>query len=1261
LLGVAALALAGCPPPGARRPDAVVPGPDHRPDALRVNLAAEAQAPDAWLARGLARLMDGRDLAGAADDLTLAAEGLPAPRARARTWLALGLLETGRARFAEAQEALLRSVEADPTAPEAVLAALSLGDLGGLISAGQESTAARLGALCEAAPPPEVARALRALRLSGARRAGQEAEARALAAELGRPPVYRVSLPWGQHGLVDLDRALPRPDAPIHPAEALRLYPQETEDGELFVDVAAEGVLAAEAFFRLPGDAELGLWASGPGSYRLFLDGLPVLSQDAHRRHGPRLLGALVRAEAGWHRLLIKAPLRAGRARLTLDLLGADGRPLGLHWAGRHEPPPDHLARALPIGLASGAWEALEADSERQTRDALSPWLSAQLLWQLGDLKGARARLRQAEERAGRFPLAAYLDGLVMLEDPDLPPGIDAVRARERLEVALDQAPGLDLARYRLALLDGEHGLPERALEALAALDERHPSVHLWPLARARLLERAGWGPEAEAAFRQAMARNPDDPEAVTGLLQRAVRGHALAAADALAGRLEALGRADLDTAELWHGRGEQDRVRAWLGRQLAHTPGRAELRLWWIDRLLGRRQLGEAEQALAEARASLGPTHPAAAELALRQAELHDLRGQGDQARALRLAVSRAHPADVRLRRALSAQGGERGVRLPGDLGLDARALIADYQRGPALEAGTVVVLDHAAAEVAPDGSALERVHTLVHLQSPEAVEQWGEVGHVPQGALIERLRVLSPDGRAREAEIIPGKDSASLPALKVGDFVELAFVQSVGGRTPLGRAYLGQPFLFQAAQAPIVWSRLSVAVPAGTPLQVDARNDAPEARRETVDGLDVWSFERRGAPAVQAERHAPPAQEYLPLVQVGFGLSWATHRALLATELWEASRPVPEVARWARETAGPEGGTRAGLRRLFRRALAEVRQTDRAFDFELPAESMLAARQGNRVTLLVAALRALGLEPRVLLGRSLGQVQTDPGLPALGSFPQGLIRVAPADGGSEVWLDPAERFHAFDRLYPYLGGMRALDLGTPEALPEALFEELPPVPADRLQKLIRLELELTADGALTGQGSERIDTAQAVQYRDLLSSMSEAQRRQVLEAGLGAAFPGARLQGFEIQALDEADEPLILRYRFLAPRQARVRQGRLFLRGGFYPYQLVAGLLTPGPRTTPLLMADATMTRTEVSVRLPLGARVEPPPEVTLTGPLSEFRLRVWQEGDLLRIAKSLKVAPGRVLPGDYPTFSAFCHQVDAADTAAITIRLP
>jgi hypothetical protein len=234
----------------------------------------------------------------------------------------------------------------------------------------------------------------------------------------------------------------------------------------------------------------------------------------------------------------------------------------------------------------------------------------------------------------------------------------------------------------------------------------------------------------------------------------------------------------------------------------------------------------------------------------------------------------------------------------------------------------------------------------------------------------------------------------------------------------------------------------------------------------------------------------------------------------------------------------------------------------------------------------------------------------------------------------------------------------MRAVDL-TSKAGSDP-FVNIPVHSKQYLAREIQLDLALSGDGTLEGSGHERISTTQAAQYRKLLTSLSPAQRQQILQAGLGNYFSGAMLLEHKIKGLSDPDQPLLLEYRLKVPRFARRRGDTLVIQDGFYPYRLAASLIAKPERKLPLLLGDETRTDSHISLRLPKGARARLSEPLYLQAPLSTFSLAVDQKGDRLIIEKALQVKAGRVQPADYPAFRDFCQQVDRKDTEEIVIEL-
>ena len=1221
-------------------------------------LASAPQTPTQLLQRGWARLVRKNDLDGALEDFKKA-HGAFAPdqgALQALCRLGEGFVHLVRADLDAALIAFLQALEENPYPPEGLAAAVQLRELTYQIHRGHQRVSGALRQLLGSAPPlpPETARALRKILYEGALRKGDWAEAGSVEREMGVPPFWQVAHPFGRHPLIDFTTAFPPEKAPLASLKRLRPAPSRPESGVLALERGRrEGLVYAETFFRTSSAVDLSLRVESEDPWTLFIDDMPLHTRAAHRQTLPRVVHLPFGVPAGWHRMLLKIPLRTPETQLAVELTLADGGPAPVEWWAAGQTAPDYPAgsRVKPVPVKLGMRSRLARRARKHPDDPLAPLLAAHLDWEDGDLTAAKRNLAAALRRTPEFALPHYLLGLLLLDDPTIPFRIDMVRSRKHLERALQLCPEMLLARFRLALLDMEEGKHLEALATLQELKSLRPGAFIWSFFQGRIYEKLGWHLETNNAYRAALALVPDHRESLRRLLQRAMQNGAAADATRSATALESLGSWDESLVKLWINRDQFERARSLLDKIIGRFPANLVPRLALFDLLIDQEDLPAAGKVLAQAE-RIRPDDP---EVLQRRADLLERLGKPVQARAQRRRLVSAAPWDLRARLAWSVTGPTPAeISLAGEQRFDTARVIAEYRSSGFRPAGNaVLVLDSTAIEVAADGSSLERVHLIAQVLTPEGLEYWGEVKDVPADAMVEEIRTIKLDGRMIDAEPIPGKETISLPALQVGDFVEVSYLQGIRGSSD---AYIARRWYFRTPAMPIFRSRYSVAAPAGVALQVDAHGAAPQPSRRREGDFEVLVWTRKNSPMILLEPNAPPTDEYTPFVQVGFGIGWKDARDRMRVALDLATRPTLELTRFAGESTGDAAGDRRRLERLFRAVCTQVRQVGGSDDLADPASHILARREGNRLVLLTALLRILGYRPQVLLARTVGNSQVDYRLPNRSTYRHGLLAVE--TGGERIFMDPSNRFNAFGVLYPFLQGMRAVDL-TSEAGTDP-FISIPVHPRQYLAREIQLDLALSDDGTLEGSGHERISTSQAAQYRKLLTSLSPAQRQQILQAGLGNYFSGALLLEHEIKGLSDPDQPLVLKYRLKVPRFARRRGDTLVIQDGFYPYRLAASLIAKPERKLPLLLGDETRTDSHISLTLPQGAKARLSKPVYLQAPLSTFSLAVDQKGDRLIIEKALQVKAGRVQPRDYPAFRDFCQQVDRKDTEEIVIEL-
>ncbi|HUT99862.1 MAG TPA: hypothetical protein VM425_00320 [Myxococcota bacterium] len=1220
--------------------------------------------PADYLGRGWARFVRGNDLRGALDDFTQAAKTLTAGKNKAQANLGAGLALLLQADFAAAGEAVLDAVEAAPGTPGGLAAAIQLREIVYQIPGGHERISARVRKLISGGQAGlECARALRLILLEGARRRGDWPATRAMEAEMGVVPLWRVGFPFGRHPLLDFDRAFLPQTGPLTTTRERPLSTRRADQGLLSIEsYGRQGVAFAESFFEVRCQdsckRDLALRIRSDEPWAAFLDDSPVAVYDSHRRRLPRVARMRFAVGPGWHRLLLKVPVSRAGTGLAAEMTGAGGEPAKVVWwdeaaslAGRAPVYRPGLLEKPTTILSAGDLAAGRAGVKDS--NLLQYILAALLVWENGDPGQARDLLARALQRVPDSSLLHFLQGLLALEDDDLPPPIDRTISRENLARAVAACPQAALAEFRLMLLPGAEQDDEQALDVLTRLEANKPGRFLWPYFRGDLLSKLGWDQAAGSAYNRALGILPDNADLLRRMFQRALHAGSADRATQLAKRLEALGIFE-GLADFWIAREREDRAQEILEAAVHANPARLENTLALCDLLAGQSHAGDALKLIDEA-SLLATRDP---RLLDRRANLLDVLGRRDEAQATLVARVAFAPWDLAARRAADAAAGSSHIRLVGEERIDAKDLIEEFLKSQTVVQGdSALVLDQTSIEIGRDGSSVARTHTIARVLTPAGLERWGEIDPPASGANLEKLRTIKADGRIFDAEAIPGKDSISLKQLQIGDFVEIEALSGSPSTGPVdgSGSWLGKRWYFRAPATSVFRSLYSVALPRGAKLEIDAHGKTPAPAVRDQGDFEIAVFREHDLPLIAPEPDAVPLDEYAPFIQLGFGTNWSDLRDILRIGLDKACLPAPELKRALSQIAG-KGDPQERLRRVFHWVTRNIRQAGEFANFGEPAPHILLRREGNRLILLAALVREMGLSPRVYLARTSTDSHVDYRFPNPGTYRHGLLAVT--TGGHTFWMDPGARFNAFDVLYPFVAGGQAVEATSSAGA--GPFARLPASHGQPLIRSIRLEMTLAASGDLSGRGTESIPTAQAPAFRALLSSFSPNRRRQALEAGLGNYFSGARLESYKIRNLANPDLPLVIEYDLNVPGFAHLQAGSLVIREGFYPYRLGQGLAHSQSRSLPLMIGAETRTATSVVLRLPKGARPQLPPPADFAAPLSKFSYRSGAQDDLMTIEKTLLVKAGRVAPADYPAFRDFCRRVDTIDDREIVINL-
>ncbi|MCL4523463.1 MAG: DUF3857 domain-containing protein [Acidobacteria bacterium] len=216
---------------------------------------------------------------------------------------------------------------------------------------------------------------------------------------------------------------------------------------------------------------------------------------------------------------------------------------------------------------------------------------------------------------------------------------------------------------------------------------------------------------------------------------------------------------------------------------------------------------------------------------------------------------------------------------------------------------------------------------------------------------------------------------------------------------------------------------TRLVIDAPATLPLQykIQLMPDV-QAQRSESDGRIRLTFERGVMPAWRMpEPYSTPDQPRYPGVWFSTGKSWQAVAERYAQMVDEQIRAADREAMIGKALEGARGREDI-IWRLMRRLHEQVRYTGIEFDEaslvpRTPAET-LQRKFGDckdKSAMLVAMLRAAGIEAHVAVLRTSPQTNPDPTLPGMGEFDHAIVYVP---GKPDYWIDATDEYSRLDAL---------------------------------------------------------------------------------------------------------------------------------------------------------------------------------------------------------------------------------------------------
>jgi tetratricopeptide (TPR) repeat protein len=989
---------------------------------------------------------------------------------------------------------------------------------------------------------------------------------------------------------------------------------------------------------------------SGPSTHRVVLDGTVLFDHRSFQRPLSLVGERGVQLEAGRHRLLLVLLKEERTGSVALAVPRADGKPSEIRFSPARGPAP-RWKGATP-GEAPGLYPdaaSLRTALLPEAGPALSTWLAVHDA--LGrDLDGCKRLLVEL----GPLPPAAawnVLSAEVAVHDRTVPSKVARGRATRDLEVAVERDPGNVGALLTRGFLAVDDQRVDQAVELARRARAAHSPVGFRVLGlEARIAWAQGVDAQADVLSRQSLEQVPGLCEALAGRYDVARRRDAMATADGLVDGLKTCPAEQLRRAEHWKMRGQLDKGLGEVRHLRQRDPASVSLGLEEAGLLVSLRRHKESAEVLR----ALTVLRPRDAGLWKKLGETLATGGQPAQALAARERSLSLDGSDLPLRRLV--ERARSGRELLAEFAIDGRAALKAFEkRGSSPEGSSVLVVDAAATQAYPDGSMVDRIHTVEKVLDQSGIGRVAEV-QIPQGAQVLHLRTLKADGTVLEPESLD-KDTVSMPGVAVGDAVETEYLLAHASRRAASPGWTAGAFYFQVAGVPDDWATYAVVAPRGSGMTVDSHNmEVPPVQSER--DRDVVRVEVKRSPALVPDPNAPPSgTEQLPFVIVGAGdQGQAGLLTMTADAFLGRGQRTAEIDAFAQAAAAGKQGLDA-VRAVHAAVMERIPGRDAGL--AVGASSTLAQDRGSRLWLLKAALESLGIPTRLVAVRTFASDPSPYRFPNENLLPYMCLR-AEIPHQDPVWLDTIIRFGPFGQLPEQAANGREAYLLPEPGRPLAMVKT--PRQSTLGGREVTLDLKLAEDGALSGEVLEVYRGFEAAQLAETLEGVSPEQRDQALQQALARYFGGAELSKLRVETKRAVGAPLSLRYHFLAPRFARVDEGRLTLGPLTYPAQVSRRYVTVGTRRSPLFIDSTELNRSHVTLRLPAGWRVDDPlKDAKLPSPFGLFTRAESQDGNVFHVEESYRLDMARIPVAQYEEFGAYAGQVDLLQTRDLAVLHP
>lgn len=580
-----------------------------------------------------------------------------------------------------------------------------------------------------------------------------------------------------------------------------------------------------------------------------------------------------------------------------------------------------------------------------------------------------------------------------------------------------------------------------------------------------------------------------------------------------------------------------------------------------------------------------------------------------------------------------------------------DLRKIKVDVGNFP--QASTIALIDLEITRLQADGSSENIIYQAYRIRDERGVQEMGQRSNSGQ---VMEICTLLPDGSKLEPITTSG-GGYQMPGLQPGAIVVHCY-RSTRGRAGFQFSYGPWYFRDPSQRSPYMLSRWVLIHPKQPNFEI-VESNMPNAAKvsEGKDGTVTRVWETRNLDRVEPENLMPERDEFLPHVKL---LERRKLNDLIPFYIENSiggSQVTPSIQAAADAVVKDLKGDYEKAKALFR----FVKDTVKGRGFAPTASQILSSKQGNRLILLRALLKAVGLRfDNAIAGLNPDvDSETNWSEPELGQFQTSLLRVYCKDH-EPIWVYPeGPRYISMQRLPEILFGAPVMLLG-----PESHgLKTLPKFGYETLAQDNVTHIKLAKDGSANVVLTSINPGFNSYSLKERVQTISQNQLKNILQSQAHQLFPGARLKTFEFTKTRDPKVPFTNVMNFDVPRMLRPRGKGLAMPLGIAPLFLTQNFGLRPKRRFDVVIRSWIAMRDTVTVALGPLEMPNLPESIYLKTDFGSYSLtfqrRGQRKGGQVVVKRHLLIKPRRVKVDDYQDLLNFIEAVDTAEQTPLIIE--